>query len=62
MLEEPVFAARPCFKNFEMFLNVFKIVFEDILAHFKSSTFDPLSTLRIRYNGQPAADTGEVLH
>ena len=23
-------------------------VFEDILAHFKSSTFDPLSTLRIR--------------
>ena len=37
-------------------------VFEDILAHFKSSTFDPLSTLRIRYDGQPAADTGGVLH
>ena len=37
-------------------------VFEDILAHFKPSTFDPLSTLRIRYDGQPAADTGGVLH
>ena len=37
-------------------------VFEDILAHFKSSTFDPLSTLRIRYDRQPAADTGGVLH
>ena len=37
-------------------------VFEDILAHFKSSTFDPLSTLHIRYDGQPAADTGGVLH
>ena len=37
-------------------------VFEDILAHFKSSTFDPLSTLRISYDGQPAADTGGVLH
>ena len=37
-------------------------VFEDILAHFKSSTFDPLSTLRIRYDGQPAAGTGGVLH
>ena len=37
-------------------------VFEDILAHFKSSTFDPLSTLQIRYDGQPAADNGGVLH
>ena len=37
-------------------------VFEDILAHFKSSAFDPLSTLRICYDGQPAANTGGVLH
>ena len=34
----------------------------DILAHFKSSTFDPLSNLRKRYDGQLAADTGGVLH
>ena len=37
-------------------------VFQDILAHLRSSTFDPLSTLRIHYDGQPAADTGLVLH
>ena len=33
-----------------------------ILAHLKSSTFDSLSTLRIHYDGQPAADTGGVLY
>ena len=83
MLEEPVFATKPCFKNsmkyssikdalavqhskFKRDKETLKVspneVFEDILAHFKSSTFDPLSTLRIRYDGQPAADTGGVLH
>ena len=83
MLEEPVFATKPCFKKsmkyssikdalavqhskFKRDKETLKVspneVFEDILAHFKSSTFDPLSTLRIRYDGQPAADTGGVLH
>ena len=83
MLEEPVFATKPCFKKsmkyssikdalavqnskFQSDKETLKVspneVFEDILAHFKSSTFDPLSTLRIRYDGQPAADTGGVLH
>ena len=36
-------------------------VFEDILAHFKSSAFDPLSTLRICYDGQQHSIDG-VLH
>ena len=36
-------------------------VFEDILAHFKSSIFDPLSTLLIPSDGQPAAGIGGVL-
>ena len=83
MLEESVFATKPCFKNsmkyssienalavqhskFKRDKEILEVapneVFEDILAHFKSSTFDPLSTLRIRYDGQPAADTGGVLH
>ena len=83
ILEEPVFATKPCFKKsmkyssikdalavqhskFKRDKEILKVspneVFEDILAHFKSSTFDPLSTLRISYDGQPAADTGGVLH
>ena len=83
MLEEPVFATKPCFKKSIKYSSIkdalavqhsklqsnkgtLKVspneVFEDILAHFKSSTVDPLSTLRIRYDGQPAADTGGVLH
>ena len=69
MLEEPVFATKPCFKKsmkyssikdalavqhskFKRDKETLKVspneVFEDILAHFKSSTFDPLSTVRIR--------------
>ena len=83
MLEEPVFATKPCFKKsmkyssikdalavqhskFKRDKETLKVspneVFEDILAHFKSSKFNPLSTLRIRYDGQPAADNGGVLH
>ena len=82
MLEEPVFATKPCFKKFMKYLSIkdslavqhskfkrdketLKVspneVFGDILAHFKSSIFDPLSTLRLHYDGQPAADTGWVL-
>ena len=82
MLEEPVFATKPCFKKsmkyssikdalavqhskFKRDKETLKVspneVFDDILAHFKSSIFDPLSTLRLHYDGQPAADTGWVL-
>ena len=72
MLEEPVFASifinKRCawHSKFKRDKETLKVspneVFEDILAHFKSSTLDPLSTLRISYDGQPAADTGGVLH
>ena len=71
ILEEPLFAAKPCLKNsmkdslmkdalavqhlkFKRDKETLKVppneVSEDILAHFKSSTFDPLSSLRIRYD------------
>ena len=68
MLEEPVFATKPCFKksmknsSIKDALAIQHYLFIYILAHLKSSTFDSLSTLRIHYDGQPAADTGGVLY